>query len=333
MKAATVFALRVLVLTLLLVVVFMIASNVAGLAKALPPSIQAASHSTIQAAATQTTSSNPSAQAAAIRAAQMQQAAALLPPLLVYTLLVSLVMAWIIQRSRWRGWKLTAALVFTFYGVMTVTSQVETVVYLRQKMSPRLIESLFVMGGIVAILYVPLAVLIMRKMRQSSDQLHTERALPLANLAARFCVLAIVYVALYYLFGYYVAWQNPELRQYYSGSTELVSFYQTVHAVVTATPWMLPVQFGRGLLWVLFAYPVVKMLNSGRIETAGIIAALFGVGSFVLFIPNPLMPPSIAHSHFWETLGEDLILGAVVGWVLAPSVSPTLSRQTQPAVS
>jgi len=49
---------------------------------------------------------------------------------------------------------------------------------------------------------------------------------------------------------------------------------------------MLPFQFGRGLLWALFAYPVVRMLNTRRIETAGIIAALFGVGSFVLLMPT-----------------------------------------------
>jgi len=75
MKAATVFALRVLVLTLVLIIVFMIAMNVAGMAQAPIRSPQAAS--------------SPSAQA--------QQAASLLRPLLAYTFLVSLVTAWIIQ--------------------------------------------------------------------------------------------------------------------------------------------------------------------------------------------------------------------------------------------
>jgi hypothetical protein len=89
---------------------------------------------------------------------------------------------------------------------------------------------------------------------------------------------------------------------------------------------MLPFQFGRGLLWALFAYPVVRMLNTmlnaRRIETAGIIAALFGVWSFALLMPNPLMPASVAHSHFWETLWCDLLLGAIVGWVLAGDTRP-----------
>jgi len=306
MKAAAVFALRVLVLILVLIIVFMIASKVAGIAQA----------------------PLASAQAASTPAAQAQQAASLLIPLLAYTSLVSLVTAWIIQSSSWRGLKLIAALVFTFYGLMTFISQIESIAYLRAKIPPGLIKSLFVMGAVVVVLFVPLAVLIMGKIR-SPEQPHAERVLTLHSQAARFGILAIVYVVLYYLFGYYVAWQNPELRQYYSGTTELRSFYQMMRSTATGTPWMLAFQFGRGLLWALFAYPVVRMLNNRRIETAGIVAALFGVWSFVLFMPNPLMPPSVAHSHFWETLWSDLLLGAIVGWVLAADARPTARSQTQ----
>jgi hypothetical protein len=301
MKAAAVFALRVLVLTLVLIIVLMIASNLAGLAQAPLPSSQAAS----------------------TPAAQAQQAASLLRSLLAYTFLVSLVTAWIIQSSRWRGLKLIAALVFTFYGLMTFISQIESIAYLRAKMPPGLLKNLFVMGGVVVVLFVPMAVLIMGKIR-GPEQPHAERVLSLKGQGARFGILAIVYVVLYYLFGYYVAWQNPEVRLYYSGTTELKSVYQMMRFNVIGTPWMLPFQFGRGLLWALFAYPVVRMLNTRRIETAGIIAALFGVWSFVLLMPNPLMPASVAQSHFWETLWCDLLLGAIAGWVLAADARPTV---------
>jgi len=305
MKAAAVFALRVVVLTVILIIVFIIATNVVSMAP----------------------TPSPSGQTTPTPAAQAQQAASLLRPLLVYTFLISLVTAWIIQNSRWRGLKLIAALTFSSYGLMTVITQIETIIYLRAKMPPGLIKSLFVLGAIVAVLFIPLAVLIMGKMR-GPEQPASGHALTLQSKAARFAILAIVYVILYYLFGYYVAWQNPELRQYYSGTTEVKSFHQQMRSTVTATPWMLPFQFGRGLLWVLFAYPVVRMLNTRRIGTAAIIAALFGVGSFALFIPNPLMPASVAHSHFWETLCSDLLLGAIVGWMLAPDATPTARVQS-----
>src|SRR5260370_12322095 len=125
------------------------------------------------------------------------------------------------------------------------------------------IKSRFGMGALVAVLFVPVAVLIMGKIR-GRGQPHAARALTLNSQAARFGILAIVYVVLYYLFGYYVAWQNPELRLYYSGTTELKSLYQTMRSTVTGTPWMLAFQFGRGLLWALFAYPVVRKFNTSR---------------------------------------------------------------------
>ena len=114
MKAAAVFAIRVLALTLVLTVAFIFATNAAGMA-----------HTPL-----------PSAQAASTPTAQAQQAASVLIPLLAYTFLISLVIARIIQSSRWRGLKLIAALVFTFYGLMTVISQIETIAYLRAKMPP-----------------------------------------------------------------------------------------------------------------------------------------------------------------------------------------------------
>src|SRR6266404_3467909 len=114
-----------------------------------------------------------------------------------------------------------------------------------------------------------------------------------------------------------------------TATPELKSLYQGMRSTVTGTPWMLPFQFGRGLLWALFAYPVVRMLNTTRIATASIIAALFGVWSFALLMPNPLMPASVAHSHFWETLWSDLLLGAIVGWALAADAMPTARGPSQ----
>jgi len=309
MKAAAVFGLRVFVLTLALIIVFVIATNVAGMNRS--------------PAGTQLTAPN--------RAAEAQQAAAMLPPLLVYTFLISLVMAWIIQRSRWRGWKLIAALIFTFYGLMTLTSQIETIVYLRAKMPSGLIQQLFLMGAVVAILFVPIAVLIMGKIRGQEESPQLERAFRPAGQWARLAALAVVYAVLYYVFGRYVAWQNPEVRLYYSGSAELASFFEQMRSTVVTTPWMLPLQFVRGLLWVLSAYPVARMLKTTRSETACTIATLFGVWSFALLMPNPLMPSSVARSHFWETLWCDLLLGAIVGWVLsgAANMQATSGQELQ----
>ena len=286
MKSAAVFLLRVVLLTIAFFVTFVVAASLTG-----------------------TTQSAPSAATAGTQA----QAADSLRPFLLYSLLVAAVFAGILARSAWRGAQLIAAIAFTLYGLQTFITQIETLAYLRHKIPMLLIGRLFLVGLVQAALFAPIVVIIAGKLRGQSQP--SERA-DAKSLAARFAVLAAVYVALYYLFGHYIAWQNPALRQYYSGSTELKGLFDQLRSTWSAAPWMLPLQFARGLLWTLFAFPVLRMLRAPRAEVVTINAALFGVWSFVLFVPNPFMPAAVARAHFWETLWCDLLLGAITAYML-----------------
>src|SRR5437867_26337 len=87
-------------------------------------------------------------------------------PLLMVCLLDTTVLAYLILRSRWGGWRLTAAIFLSFYGVMTVMSQIESAVFLSHVLPPDFIPKIFVMGAIVAGLFSPLAVLVLGKIRQ-----------------------------------------------------------------------------------------------------------------------------------------------------------------------
>jgi hypothetical protein len=64
------------------------------------------------------------------------------------------------------------------YGVMTVVSQIETVIYMRHRMPPGMIPKLFLMGAVVAALFAPLAVLILGKMRAPGNRSLAKRPLP-----------------------------------------------------------------------------------------------------------------------------------------------------------
>src|SRR5512132_3201616 len=61
--------------------------------------------------------------------------------LLTVCFLDALVLAYIILRSRWTGWRLIATVFFVFFGVMTFMSQIESLVFhiLPSGMLPRLI--------------------------------------------------------------------------------------------------------------------------------------------------------------------------------------------------
>lgn len=95
---------------------------------------------------------------------------AALPILLLVSLLQAAVLAYLILRSRWSGWKLIGAVFLAFYGLSTIVTQIESVVYLPTQLPPGLIPKLFVMGAITAALFSPVSVLIMGKFRQTLTQ-------------------------------------------------------------------------------------------------------------------------------------------------------------------
>lgn len=133
--------------------------------------------------------------------------------------------------------------------------------------------------------------------------------------AARLALLAAVYVVLYYFFGYYVAWKVPAVQEYYGGS-DPGNIFKQLAGIWRSQPWMFLIQFGRGLLWTLFVLPLVRSFQGGRLELACVVALLFASWSAMLLLPNPLMPPAVAHAHLVETAWCDALLGGITGWTL-----------------
>ena len=83
------------------------------------------------------------------------QTSKVLMALLAVCFLDTLVLAYIILRSRWSGWRLIATVFFVFYGVMTFISQIESLVF--HILPPGVLPRLFLMGVLVAAPFSPLA--------------------------------------------------------------------------------------------------------------------------------------------------------------------------------
>jgi hypothetical protein len=81
--------------------------------------------------------------------------------LLAVCFLDTLVLANIILRSRWAGWRLIVTVFFVFYGVMTFMSQIESVIF--HILPSGVLPHLFLMGFLVAAPFSPLAVIILGK--------------------------------------------------------------------------------------------------------------------------------------------------------------------------
>jgi hypothetical protein len=236
---------------------------------------------------------------------------------LVFVLAAGGTVSYLILRSRWHGWTLVGAIFVSMYGISTVASQVETVAFLSEKLPPGMIRAIFMQGAIAAALFAPLAVLALGKWHADPLRASMSPAAPrkLGSLLLRVAILAAAFVFLYMFFGYYVAWSNPDLQRFYGGP-ELTSFWAAWRHNWISSRWIYALAGFRALLHIACLYPLVRMLYTSRRESALAAALFLACWTTILLLPNPLMPPSVARSHFWETLGFNLVFGALAGWLL-----------------
>lgn len=237
--------------------------------------------------------------------------------LLTVCFLDTLVLAYIILRSRWAGWRLIATVFFVFFGVMTFMSQIESLVFhiLPSGMLPRLI----LMGVLITAPFSPLAVIILGKRKAGTatvNEPNSRLLMPANEWAWKLAVVAIAYVILYTAFGYFVAWKNPAVRVYYGGIDE-GNYFARIYTILTSTPWFLPFQALRGVLWALFALPVIRMMKGSWQETVFAVGLVFAVlMNSQLLIPTPLMPEAVRMTHLVETASSNFIFGCLIGWLL-----------------
>jgi hypothetical protein len=123
-----------------------------------------------------------------------------------------------------------------------------------------------------------------------------------------------VFASLYYLFGYYVAWKNPALREYYGG-TDPGSFQAQMSGIIRDTPWMLPLQFARGLIWTLLAILGIRMMAARWWEAGLAVSLLFTAPAAYLLFPNPVMPETVRMTHLVETAPYQFLFGWFAAWL------------------
>jgi len=254
--------------------------------------------------------------------------------LLLACSLQAVIFSYLILRSRWAGWKLVGTIFLTIFGVIALHTGLESAVYLSylSRILPTgMTARIFLMLVVAGAIFSPLAVLIMGKMkRDSRDESPNLRLLmPASEWLWKSLAIAVAYLVVYYTFGYFVAWRSPAVRQFY-GATELRSFFQQIGLVWSATPWMFPFQAFRGLLYMVFALPIVRMLK-GRSWEAGLAIALMlsVLGGAQLLVPNPFMPESVSRVHLIEVMSSNFIFGWLVGWLLGRSHVPAHSPREE----
>jgi hypothetical protein len=240
--------------------------------------------------------------------------------LLLVGIVNTLLITALVSSSRWSGLRLALFLSLAYFGAVTFVMQIETWYFLSNiTVSAELLPYLFAMGLPVAFLFVPLSVLILGKARKQNVTIPAKTiAIPFRQWVWKLSLIAVAYVTLYWLAGYFIAWQNPELRTFYGSPGAITPFWEHTANTLRTDPGLFLFQVLRAMIWTLCALPIVfgSKLNAWR--TALLVALLFSIPQNLGHImENPLIPSaSVRLSHFIETTSSTFIFGLIVVWLL-----------------
>ena len=226
----------------------------------------------------------------------------------------------LILSSRWHGWKLVLGLAFAYYGAVTFLTQIETWYFLSKiTVDEQLLFRLFIMGLPVAFIYIPLAVWILgkRHAKGQTKPLFT-LAMPASQWVWKLIVIALAYLVLYWGAGYFIAWQNPNLRAFYGSPSEIIPFWKHTANTLDTNPGLFSFQILRAMLWTLCALPIIRgsKLNIGW--TTVLLGLFLTIPQCLgLLIENPLMPnASVRLSHLIEGVTSNFIFAAIIAWLI-----------------
>ena len=220
----------------------------------------------------------------------------------------------IVRRARWTGWRLVIAVFTTIYGTMTVLAQIETA-FFHEAVGADIAPQLFLAGALFAASFSPLAVWILGGIRPRSPGTKERSGTVVSwqGLLWRVLAVACLHVVIYFVVGYFVAWQSLTLRTYYGGA-DPGSFLLQLRHLAENDPWIYPLQLFRGMLWALLALLLVRMIAGPVLQVALVAVLVFAVlGPVQLLLPNPYMPSEVRMVHLWETCLSRLVfaVGAV----------------------
>ncbi len=236
----------------------------------------------------------------------------LFPALILVSLVDAAMVMLVVRRSLWRGWRLMLAVAVSLYGVMTFMSQIETAWFGPSLGVPAsVLPGLFLSSLPIVLLFVPLAVWILGNARPWNDVSAAARVaysrlrMPVLQWLWKLAVIAVAYLVFYFGFGYIVAWQNPVLRDLYGNGASAAVF-----------DWwrLIPFQLMRGVLWAIFALPVIAMDRGPAWKTAIVVGLWLALPMNIAHaIPNPIMPDvTVRLSHFVETATSNFLFGMMV---------------------
>ena len=233
---------------------------------------------------------------------------------LVSGVLFCFAICFIAANANWRGAKRIIGIIFTVFMIASFMTQIETWFF----------GKVFPLLTLLDILYITLtplppivaATVLGVKFFGLGGPPEEYTSIPVAPIIWRVAALGIIYTAVYFIFGYFVAWQFTELRLFYSGSAEKTGFIGQLMNNVNNNPVIYPFQVMRGIMFAAFILPLVYMLRKHKGKFIISVWLVYFTTAVVLIIPNILFPDAVRWAHFYEMATSMSLFGIIAGLIL-----------------
>ena len=226
----------------------------------------------------------------------------------------------IIKHSQISGFKLFFNLLFVIFFVQSFMTQIETLFFFDA--FPVLIIPDIILIMVAA--FIPLAAVIpllikFFHMKNSTTENITIENQPLniKKILIKLGIIGIIYLFVYLLFGYFVAWQIEELRFFYSGSKEKLGFLGQMLNNLNTYPAIIPFQIFRGILFAAFIIPLLNMTGKNKRVFITCVSLVYLSTAVMLIIPNALFPDTVRFGHLIEMTTSMLVFGIITGNIMA----------------
>lgn len=242
--------------------------------------------------------------------------------LLLICALNTLVVLYFIYNSQCKGWKLVGTIFLITFGLQYFMSQIETLWFNESINFPIKGILAVVSGGfIMNLLFSVTTTWFTGNFSPLKKSAGEKTKLELAPIVKYFLLLSIVvWPVIYFLAGYFIAWQFAEVRLSYSGTVEMDSFLSMMKANVASGLYFF--QILRGVLWILIALPAVAVIRGSLMRKGVIIGLLFAVLSgSQLLLPNPFMSDMVRMAHIIETAPSNFLWGFIIAWCFGKLIS------------
>lgn len=206
---------------------------------------------------------------------------------------------------------------YIWFGLGTVLPQTETWYFIDAfpLLDNKLVLKIISMGLINSILVIPISFFVISRKSNEMIDLRVSKVLHL-NIFKYLLFISLIYVILYYLAGYFIAWQIDEIRMHYSGTLDKLSFFEHTRQLIIDDPYFFPFQVIRGALWFFIGIPLFMIFSKNKNECLIFSFFIFALlPTIQLFLPNPLMPEAVRMGHFIETFISNGIFGVIAALV------------------